>query len=374
MENYLNNKTVCISECMEYDALKIKSILKDQLSAILPDGYLLGKKVVLKPNLILKTDPAKASTTDPSVVEAVASLAFEMGAQSVTIAESSGGPYSETLLRGIYKTCGIADAAQRSGAQLNYDTSFEKVNCKEIKDVNVISPILKADVIINIAKLKTHSLTRMTACVKNLFGVVPGIEKFEMHARYQNPNDLCEFFLSLCDMLHREKDVIDIVDAIVCMEGNGPTGGSPKKVGCILSSLNPFCLDAVCEKLIGFEGTVPMVSMALERGYRPSVEDIELIGQPVEDFCVGKLKLPDSNANSFLLKIPKFLQPRPVIDKAVCKACGDCVRSCPVKTISVKNGKPFINSKNCIKCYCCQELCHFRAVKIKKYFIYKLIK
>ncbi len=374
MQNYSDNKTVCISECKAYDALLIKSILKTQFEAIVPNGFLLDKNVVLKPNLILRTDPSKAATTDPSVVEAAASLAFDLGAKSVTIAESPGGPYSETLLRGTYKTCGMADAAQRSGAQLNYDTSFEKVNYNGVKDVNIISPILKADVIINVTKLKTHSLTRMTASVKNLFGVVPGIEKFEMHARYQNPNDLCDFFISLCDMLHTNKNVINIVDAVVCMEGNGPTGGSPKQIGCILSSLNPFCLDAVCEKLMGFEGTVPMVNMAFEKGLRPSIEDIELIGTPVEAFNTTKLKLPDSNANSFLLKIPKFLQPRPVIDKALCKACGDCVRSCPVKTISVKNGKPFINSKNCIKCYCCQELCHFRAVKIKKYFIYKLIK
>ncbi len=373
MNGYTENRAVCISRCEEYRADEIKDILTCQLNALGVLGGMADKNVVIKPNLILKSDPSKAATTHPSLIEAAAKIAYEAGAKSVTVAESSGGPYMESSLKITYKICKIDTACQSSGAVLNYDTSFSECTL-DGQPINIITPIQTADIVLNIAKLKTHSLTKMTASVKNLFGCVPGIEKFATHARFPNPDNFGEYLCRLCDMIHKNTTVIDIVDAVIGMEGNGPTGGSPRKIGCILSSLNPFCLDSVCEHIMGIDGSVNMLKYARGQGFCPALSDIEIIGESADEFVVRNFKMPDSKSFAFLKHIPKFLQPLPVVMPDKCRGCGDCVNSCPQNTISIKNGRAVIDHGKCIRCFCCQELCLFRAIKVKKWFVFNFIK
>ena len=92
------------------------------------------------------------------------------------IAESPGGIYNKQRLERIYRVCGIADAAARYGAVLNFDTSVAQMsnpNGKKVKMFRVIEPVAEADILIDLCKLKSHSLTKMSAAVKNLFGVIP---------------------------------------------------------------------------------------------------------------------------------------------------------------------------------------------------------
>ncbi|MBR2460492.1 MAG: 4Fe-4S binding protein, partial [Clostridia bacterium] len=74
-----------------------------------------------------------------------------------------------------------------------------------------------------------------------------------------------------------------------------------------------------------------------------------------------------------LQRLPRFLEPRPVIVKSKCVGCGECARACPQKAITVKNRLARIDKSSCIKCYCCQELCKIQAVKVHRSFILKLI-
>ena len=77
-----------------------------------------GRRVLLKPNLLMKRRPEEATTTHPLVVEAAARLLLDWGASEVTIADSPGGPYTRPLLHSIYETCGMTAAARQSGARL----------------------------------------------------------------------------------------------------------------------------------------------------------------------------------------------------------------------------------------------------------------
>ena len=114
--------------------------------------------------------------------------------------------------------------------------------------------------------------------------------------------------------------------------------------------------------------------MAAERGLCPA-DPAELVIEGVKPHEVGcgDFVLPDAKKGRRFDLIPPFLQPKPFIDRTVCRGCQLCVKSCPQKTIVMVKGKAKIQDGNCIKCYCCQELCTFKAVKIKKSLIYKML-
>lgn len=377
---------VALNKCTEYNTELIYSILKAQFfSAGITKETIFDKKVVIKPNLVMNKPPEYAATTHPTVVAAAARVLKELGACEIVVAESSGGPYTDASMKSHYKNCRIADVAREEGLILNTKTGFRTMHYPDgikCRTFNIIDPIMKADVIVNICKLKTHSLTKLSCGVKNLFGAIPGVEKFEMHARFPNQEDFVEMICDLCAMLSENKEMITICDGIVGMEGNGPTGGTPKDYGVLLTSTSAFCLDRVAEALLRFDGTVPMLAAATRRGLMPeSASDIPVIGDSLDVCRIDSVVLPDTQKFNILRSLPnilggraaKFFEPKPSINKKTCVGCGVCANSCPQHTIVIKNKKAQINYKSCIRCYCCQELCPINSVDIKQNFIIKII-
>ncbi len=369
---------VAACRCEEYGVQKIFGLLlhmSEQLG-IKPEEF-KGKNVVIKPNLLLAFPPEKAATTHPDVVSAATLLFSQWGAGKIVIAESPGGIYNEKNLERVYSVTGMKVAAARGGAVLNRDLGWKEFSTPAgtvSKTVNVINPIHEADVIVNICKMKTHALAVMTGAAKNLFGVIPGIMKFEMHARFKKPEDFFSMVIDLDEQLAKSHNIINICDGIVGMEGDGPSGGTPKKAGVLLMSRNPFNLDCISARIMGLDGRVRLLSLAASRGLCPETPDeIGIVGMRPDEIVYGNFALPDAAKGKKFDLIPPFLQPRPVIDGKLCRGCGMCVKSCPQHTIIMKNGKARISHDKCIRCYCCQELCTFRAVKIKKSFIYRLV-
>lgn len=365
---------VLVNGCTEYSSAG--DVVRAHLESL--GQAFSGKKVLIKPNLVTPALPEKCITTHPSLVEAAAGYISENGG-SVTIADSPGGPYAEALLRYNYKVTGMAAAARKTGAKLNFDTKYRTftapvaVTCHYF---DVITPVLDADIIVNIAKLKSHTLTVMSAAAKNLFGIVPGVGKFGVHARYRNQDDFQSALVDLVSAICRTKTVISIVDAVEAMEGNGPTGGSPRHVGCVVSGLNPFAADLACADIIGVTGDVRMLEYAAERGFCPdSLQALELTGDDIGMFRINDFLKPDTHRSRKFGLLHRFMAPRPVIGRQKCAGCGKCVENCPAKTIVIKQygtrKKAEIIIKGCIRCYCCQELCPFNAVDIKKSFIFR---
>ena len=193
----------------------------------------------------------------------------------------------------------------------------------------IFSPIAEADVIVNLAKLNSHSLTGYSGAVKNYFGTVPGVTKFEMHARFPDYSDFGSMLADLCIMLTDSKPTYNVLDGIIAMEGNGPTGGEPKRMDCIMSGLDPFAIDVAGAYIIGAEGII-MLEEGKKRGVCPSdIGELTLLGnEPLEAFRAEDFKRPDtkgSGAGSLLAKLPtmfggrlnSWLQPRPQINKKV---------------------------------------------------------
>lgn len=334
-----------------------------------------GEKVLLKVNLLIRKRPEEACTTHPAVVEAVAREFLEAGAE-VIIADSPGGVYNASLLKAIYKTTGMEAVAERTGASLNLDTSFQEIETeagKARRSFPVIKPVLDADFVVSMAKLKTHGMTGYTGAVKNLFGVIPGTFKAEYHFRYPSLTPFCEMLLDLSEHI---KPGLSIMDGIVGMEGPGPSGGSPREVGLLFASESPYLLDAVAARVIGFHTSeVEPLRLAALRGLMPEkAEEIETVGDPWQAHVISDYKRADEKSVSFLRYVPGVFRPiaervtssKPVFLKEKCVRCGQCQMHCPPKAITMGREVPAIDFNKCIKCYCCQELCPHRAVELKR--------
>ncbi|MDL2289024.1 DUF362 domain-containing protein, partial [Oscillospiraceae bacterium OttesenSCG-928-F05] len=266
------DKRVCLCRCQSYENDEVRAAVRRILDAFGGAKAMIkpGDKVLIKPNLIIGRAPEEATTTHPSVVAAVAAEFAEAGGK-VTIADSPGGAYTEENMRKIYKLSGLEAAAEATGALLNYDMSARTValsDAKVLSEAPVISPVLDADFIISLAKLKTHSLAYYTGAVKNLFGVIPGIAKKTYHARFISATQFCEMLTDLCEFV---KPGFSIVDGVVGMEGPGPTGGTPKRADVIGGAVNPYALDMAMGDVAGLQRRLNVILNVVEkRGLCPS--------------------------------------------------------------------------------------------------------
>lgn len=338
-----------------------------------------GDHVVIKPNFIGRKSPDEAATTHPSVIEAVV-LAVQKAGGTVTIAESPGGPYTPAILKHLYDTCGATAIAEKTGCELNMDTSYETVvyNGKIRREFSIISPIIKADKVISISKLKTHTMTSYTGAVKNLFGTIPGLYKAQYHFERPQKDTFCSMLVDLCQYVN---PCLSIMDGIVAMEGNGPTSGTPRKVGAIIASASPYELDVVASHIVHFkEEEILTITECMARGLTPHYEAIELLGDDPNMFLVKDFKRAQGGDISFLKRIHlpdgltrhinKMATAKPVFDKKMCVGCGECARCCPPKAITLVNHYPQVDFEKCIKCFCCQELCPKHAVSAKRNFLF----
>lgn len=371
---------VSVISCDSYDVEKLSEIIELQFCEFEAEKPIIkkGGTVVIKPNLIMSRRPEEATTTHPEFVAAIIRAVKRRGGTAI-IAESPGGTYTKAALKAIYARTGMTDIARREGAQLNFDIGYEQVPSNAghmVSSFNIINPVLHADAVISAAKLKTHGQMTYSGAVKNLFGSVPGLMKPEFHYRFPEKAAFGSMIVDLCETI---KPAISFIDGIVGMEGNGPTGGSPKELGLVLAAVNPHALDLVACSLIGFAADkIPTLADAVKRGLCPSdLSQIEVTGGGTQVKQV-KFKAPDSISLDFAENLPSFLRkpigklftPRPVIVKRDCVGCGKCVESCPQHTIEIKNGKAEIDYSKCIRCYCCHEMCPKRTIRIKRFKLF----
>lgn len=335
-----------------------------------------GDKVLIKPNYVMKRNPDEAATTHPALLHAVICAVEECGGK-VIIAESPGGAYNQAILKGIYSVCGANEAIEGTNASLNFDCGFQEIHYNQghtLKAFTIIDPVLDADVIISLPKLKTHAMTSYTGAVKNLFGIIPGTHKAEMHFRLKDRQPFCSMLVDLYECV---RPTLSIMDGVWGMEGNGPTSGHNRHIGIIMASANGHALDMAACKIIGYEpDEVETVAEAVRRGLIPDKPDkLEILGEDINKLVIKDFAKPESHFNLLkLLSLPPVLnaavenmlasRPKPLYNK--CIGCGECMRCCPPKAINMKDHKPVIDKRKCIRCFCCQELCPKHAMVIHR--------
>lgn len=360
MENY----DVAVVRCKTYNVEAVKPALEEAVNAVNGlDFVKSGMKIIIKPNLVSFKKPDAAATTHPALLEALVEMLLARGAD-VTIGDSPGGPHSLPLLNRVYAATGM-DRLEKLGAKLNRNMNEKTVDFPEgkvLKNFTYTEYLDEADAIIDFCKLKSHGMLGMSAAVKNLFGTIPGLKKPEVHYKFQND---AEFADMLVDLNEYFKPRLAICDAVVGMEGNGPTAGTPRQIGAIIASKSTYYADVVGAELIGMNiDGLPTLQAAYERGFAPaSSKNLRVYGD-IRALTVDDFKAPPVRGLSFMRKgnvlhfISKAaLEHKPTLKKRLCVGCGECARMCPAKAIEMKNKKPHINREKCIRCFCCQEFC-----------------
>jgi uncharacterized protein (DUF362 family)/Pyruvate/2-oxoacid:ferredoxin oxidoreductase delta subunit len=364
-----------IVSCNSYEINEVKrslDVLLEQIGGLakyVPNG----STVFMKINLIKAMAPEKAGTTHPSVVEALAEKLIKECNATVIVGDSPGGLYNAQFLGGIYRTTKIGKACERSGAKTNADfgwTEYENPNGVVLKKISVIDALMKADVVINVAKLKTHALTGHTAAVKNLFGVIPGLQKVGLHAQFEDLYTFCDCLIDIEQFL-KDKIKLHIIDGVVGMHRDGPAAGDPIQLNRLIASDNAHHADCLGVSVFGNPCVLPTIKQAIKRGLlEEDLSDVPYDLNTIEKNCEF-VQVPTLRkhivAPHFLVRLVGIFTTRKVkINKSKCKGCKVCIEHCPKKTIRLnKNNKAQIKQRNCIRCYCCQELCPFNAVDLK---------
>jgi uncharacterized protein (DUF362 family)/Pyruvate/2-oxoacid:ferredoxin oxidoreductase delta subunit len=366
---------VVLSRCEQYDVDKIECLLYDALDRLGGVPALRpGARVLVKPNLLMKRGPEKHTTTHPAVVEALVRVLQQRGC-AVIIADSPGGPISESILRGLYAATGMKGVAERTGAALCESTKSVQVEVSSpclSHMLTVLKCAAESDLIVTVGKIKTHGLTKYTGAVKNLFGLIPGTLKVDYHARFPKIEDFC---LGLMDVVSWANPCLSVLDGVWGMEGKGPSGGSPRKIGALVVSENPHAADVVGAGLIGFAPEeVPTLKAARERGLLP---EVRVLKENLDALRVPDFRRAPAECERGILANPVFaraVRSRPIVKRDRCVGCGVCQRSCPAKAIALRGGVPAFDYKQCIRCYCCQELCPQTAVDVWQPFFMKWLR
>jgi uncharacterized protein (DUF362 family)/Pyruvate/2-oxoacid:ferredoxin oxidoreductase delta subunit len=375
-------------DCYEVDTLHRTVLRGFDLLGGLSRFVNKGERVLLKPNILAGCSPGRAVTTHPAVMEAVIQILQEAAVQ-VTYGDSSGITRSLPAAR----DSGLAAVAERYGVEMgDFEHGRQVVlnhgsrnggGLRRLPRVPLAQVVLETDALFNLPKMKTHQLTRITGAVKNLFGCIPGLSKPALHASHPDALD----FSRLLAQLHlRIRPRINILDAILAMEGNGPRNGEPRRVNGIIMSEDPVAADAVFACLIDLDPRfVPTCLAGYEAGignYLP--EDIEIVGDDLDDMLQRQFKVIRAGVGeNALLKyyptIRNLVLPRPVIDEERWKGCGICILACPLpkKALSFNGGgagaPPVYDYERCIRCCCCQEMCPHRAIELKIPFLGKVL-
>lgn len=372
--------TVAIVRCDEYMPDEVDAAVRRAVDLLggIEKFVTPGERVLLKPNLLQGQEPERCVTTHPTVVAAVVRLLVERGCR-VVIGDSPGAgiAYNEANLRRAYARSGFAAVAEETGVALNYDTSYQTVSYPSgevMKQFSIITPAVDADAIVVVSKAKTHMWTRMTGAAKNLFGLIPGLEKPVFHFRFR---DEYAFGRMIVDLNECMRPRLQVVDAVMAMEGDGPQSGSPRKIGVILAGSDSSAVDTVLARLIGMEPLeIGSIRSAVERGLIDPAA-VRTVGDDPKDFAVPDFRKPSTYAGggtgiwrrvvlAFVQRFGKTYAPRPAVIAQACIGCRKCERICPVHAITVAEGKATIDLARCIRCYCCHEMCTEHAVALSR--------
>ncbi len=227
--------------------------------------------VVLKPNYVEPMRPDAGVTTDPRVIEAVVVWLQSLGVRNITIAE--GGASAAGTDR-AFALVGLPALADRLGVRLVNAMRDERVevevpNALSLHRVHLARTIYEADCLIDLPKLKCHSMAGVTLSIKNLMGaVVP--EKTLIHRQLHR---------RLTDLATIMRPKLCVIDGLVGAERH-ETAGTPVHHGIIIAGTDPVAVDTVGTMAMGLDpADIEHLRLCADRGLGENRPDhIQLLG------------------------------------------------------------------------------------------------
>jgi len=345
-----------------YDASIIRSMIREMLDSQGQDWIKAGARVVVKPNMLLAAGPDKAIVTHPLVVRAVAEYLLAKGAK-VQISDSPPIGSFHKLLR----ESGYHEALEGLDVDLKPFVDSIQVDVGEpFGSIEIARDAMQADLVINLAKLKSHAQMYLTLGVKNIFGTIVGLRKPEWHMRAGVDRTM---FARLLVQIHQTvAPAFTIMDGILALEGQGPgKSGHPRELGLLVGGTDAHAVDKTICMLLGLDPN-QLLTYRLARDLDFFDGEVHVNGDIhiVDDFRFPELHSLSMGSESLNHFMRKYVIQKPVVDNQLCKLCGECWKICPAKVISHNIKTIRFDYDGCIRCYCCLEVCSQGAIRAKE--------
>jgi uncharacterized protein (DUF362 family)/NAD-dependent dihydropyrimidine dehydrogenase PreA subunit len=334
-----------------------------------------GDEVFLKPNFVAPRHSSRGVTTNFEIIRVVAEEVRRCGGTPVLFET----PAIEFEKETVYEVLGVRDFAKQNRIRL-VDGAVDLIDVpvsggRVLRSLKIPRMLYQAK-IINLPKLKTHVSAKVTCGLKNMIGLLPNSEKRRVHIRGVHA--------SIADIHKVLRPVLTVVDAITCLEGDGPTYGDKVDLGLIISGKNAASIDKVCSQIIGLPWE-EVKYLRLADG-EVSTDELKVIGESLREVRAS-LRIPRKGAvfhgllkmiylldvlfskvstqhlNGFLYSTG-FVGTNPKIVPEKCNRCGDCVKACPVNG-ALNIEKYRVNYKACIRCLDCYFACEHQAIMVK---------
>lgn len=221
-----------------------------------------GRRVYIKPNLTGARPSKDGMTVDIGAVRAVLERLHDC--PEITIGDSC----SDTDK--AFDELGYRELVKEFPNVKLEDIRYSEIVWKPIpksyhtKEMPFSASVFRHDYIINIAKMKTHSLAGVTLCMKNIFGFVPTRKQKLMYHPFIRK--------ALLDMNQVIQSHFCIVEGIWGNEFD-EVQSTPKYTGAIIAGENMLAVDTIAARIMGIDiHEIDTYRMAFELWGEPEIE------------------------------------------------------------------------------------------------------
>lgn len=325
-----------------------------------------GERIAVKINLLRGAEPGQAVTTHPETLRCVLKGLKAAGALPF-VADSPGGPNPPMKVARAWRLGGLDEVCREEQVELR-DVEDEAValpapNGRLFRSFPVARSFVEADGIVQVGPLKTHQLMRLTGGVKLTFGCIPGLAKATLHVRVPERPRFAEMLL---DLHLAVAPRFTIIDGIVAMQGQGPSGGDPVALDSLFAARDAVALDAaLATRTAHRPESIHTLAAAAARGLVDLRHPYRLAGDPIQvaaGFVPARRDLADRMPPSMWRLGRRTLTARPrVVAPDACIRCGECARICAAAACMVGD-LPHFTDEACVRCYACVEVCPTQAI------------
>ncbi|WP_455276639.1 DUF362 domain-containing protein [[Eubacterium] cellulosolvens] len=246
--------------------------VKESLKQIISPEDFANKKILIKVNFISTKTWETGATTDPILVEALIQY-FQPFNEGIYVVESDA-----TITRadeaakatGMLELCEVYGIKFLNLAKIPGQIKMKVQNPEVLSEITFPTITLESH-IISAAKMKTHSDTKVTLGLKNMFGLLPDTPKSKYHNL--GIDEVIVDINSVC------KPSLTIIDGFVAMEGPGPVSGQPIEMNLVIAGKDVVSTDTIASKVMGFDPyEIEHIKKAAERGLG-EMKNIEVLGE-----------------------------------------------------------------------------------------------